>query len=184
MTPERRYSDIRMTFIARQRLDKHPRGNEYTNSNRVPSISMERRCKHAFPTIERLFFACSVQSVYKEEFSWEESVELQDANLPGYELGSRGFELSRVFGVGSCREMARRELDGEKNTSYVIWSYSETGITTVWKSVAKIRLMKTENPNACVTVNCRVCKSAIALQLPVVPSCASINLIIQCRTRL
>jgi glucose-6-phosphate dehydrogenase assembly protein OpcA len=41
--------------------------------------------------------------------------------------------------VGSCRIMARKELD------------------CVMKSVARIRLVKTENPNACVTVNCKVC---------------------------
>jgi hypothetical protein len=30
-------------------------------------------------------------------------------------------------------------------------------------TVAKIRLVKTENPSACVTVNSKVCRSAIAL---------------------
>jgi hypothetical protein len=61
-----------------------------------------------------------VQSAYKEEFSREESVEFPDANLPGYELGSRGLELIRVFGIGSCRIMARKKLGCAKKTSRVI----------------------------------------------------------------
>jgi hypothetical protein len=39
-----------------------------------------------------------------------------------------------------------------------------------YKSVAMIRLVKTENPSEYVTVNCEVCRSAIVLWLPVVPN--------------
>jgi hypothetical protein len=41
-----------------------------------------------------MFCAWSVQSGYKEEFSWEELVEFRDGSLPGYELGSRRVELA------------------------------------------------------------------------------------------
>jgi hypothetical protein len=69
-----------------------------------------------------------VQSGYKEEFSSDELVEFRDASLPGYELGSRGIELSRVFGIGTCRIMARKKLGSAKKTSRVIGSDIKTVI--------------------------------------------------------
>jgi hypothetical protein len=51
-----------------------------------------------------------VQSGYKEEFSLEELVEFRDASLPGYELRSRGNQLSWQLqnngkkGIRRCKE--------------------------------------------------------------------------------
>jgi hypothetical protein len=75
-----------------------------------------------------MFSMWSVQGGYKEELIWEELVDFRDASLPGYELGSKGIELSRIFGIGRYRIMVRKELGGAKKTSCVIWSYSETVI--------------------------------------------------------
>jgi hypothetical protein len=35
-------------------------------------------------------------------------------------------------------------------------------LASVWRSVARRRLVETDNPSACATVNWNVCKSAIA----------------------
>jgi hypothetical protein len=62
-----------------------------------------------------------MQNGYKEVFSKQSSqAEFQEASLPGYELWSRGIELSRVSDFGSCRIMARKELGSAKKTSCVI----------------------------------------------------------------
>jgi hypothetical protein len=56
-----------------------------------------------------LFSARYVQSGYKDVFDSVEQnrssrVEFRDASLPGYELVSRGIELSRVFEIGLSRD--------------------------------------------------------------------------------
>jgi hypothetical protein len=53
--------------------------------------------------------------------------------------------------------MARKELGGDKKTSCVELQWD------CYKSVARIRLVKTENPTACVTLNCKMWRSAIEL---------------------
>jgi hypothetical protein len=86
--------------------------------------------------------------------SWQSSVE-------EFVLISRWQKFGRVLAMaveGDREEMAGKELVCDKKTSCVIWSYSDTD-----KSVARIRLRKMENPSECVTVNCKVYRSAIAL---------------------
>jgi hypothetical protein len=58
--------------------------------------------------------------------------------------------------------MARLELSSEK-VLHICCSYSEIVIVPVLKSVARTRLVKTEDTSVCVTVNGKVCRSAIAL---------------------
>jgi hypothetical protein len=89
--------------------------------------------------------ACHDMGLGAEELNW---VEFRDASLPRYGLGSRGIELTGVFGIGGCRIMARKELGCEKNISCVNRSDSET-----YKSVARIWLVKIEPLCVC---NCEL----------------------------
>jgi hypothetical protein len=120
--------------IPRQRLDKHVLA-EANGRNIRTSTARQRIIKHASLTTEAVFSAWSVQSGYKEEFSWEELVVVRS-----WESSVEEFiwvscrELGRVLVMafeGDWEEMARKELGCAKKTSCVIWSYSETLINSL-----------------------------------------------------
>jgi hypothetical protein len=72
--------------------------------------------------------------------------------------------VSQVFGIGNCRNGKKGiRLCQEDFTCDLKWQWDCD------KSVARIRLVKAENPNVCVT-NWKVCRI-----LPVVPSCECIR---------
>jgi hypothetical protein len=86
-----------------------------------------------------------VQSGYKKSSVEKGLVEFRDARLLVY-FGSRGIELSRQLQNNGKKEIRR---------------YKEDLMCDV--AVARIRLVKTEHPSACATVNCKVCRIALAL---------------------
>jgi hypothetical protein len=52
--------------------------------------------------------------------NYSKSRELENGVSRHQPAGIRGIEMSRVFGIGSCRIVARKELDYEKETACVI----------------------------------------------------------------
>jgi hypothetical protein len=57
--------------------------------------------------------------------------------------------IERVSGAGSWQNNGKKGIRLRKEDFIVCCSYSETGITTVLKSVARIRLVKTESLSMC-----------------------------------
>jgi hypothetical protein len=78
----------------------------------------QRITKDASLTTEAVFSVGSVQSGYKQVFGSIERIGIEESSFgtPAcrYELRSRGIGLSPVFGIGSCRIMARKGLDCER----------------------------------------------------------------------
>jgi hypothetical protein len=74
MTPESRNSEVRIDvhYYATTR-SAHSRGNEYASNTQVTSVAMQRRCKHAFPTIETLCFLRGTCSAVIQKNSFEKS---------------------------------------------------------------------------------------------------------------
>jgi hypothetical protein len=98
---------------ARQRLGKHIPTRANVRDNRT-SIARKQRVKHASSTIRAVFSVVSnprgfkrTQKTRPSREQQSDSVEFRELSLPGYVVGT---ELSRVFGIGSCRIMARKEL--------------------------------------------------------------------------
>jgi hypothetical protein len=69
---------------------------------------MQRRCNHAFPTVESLCFLHGPYKVVLRDSAVEKNrVEFRDASHPGYEFG---IELSRVFGIGSLQNNVKKAI--------------------------------------------------------------------------
>jgi hypothetical protein len=134
----------------------HSCGNEYVSNNRVTSVAMQQRCKHAFPTRERL---CFLRGPCKKEFSREELNRVSRR------------QLARIWAweQRNWTKSSLRNWQLQNNGKKGIGLWKEDFICDLklrWgcnKSVVRIRLVTTQNPSACGTLNCKVCRIVIAL---------------------
>jgi hypothetical protein len=122
---------VKYISIARQRVTKHSRNTRASNSR--TSIARQRRDKHAFEAIEETVFSmCSAPSILTCNmcFPWGPCKVVVRSVRQDRRSSSRRNTAEYTTAVSELAavEMARKELDGAKKTSRVIWSYSETVI--------------------------------------------------------
>jgi hypothetical protein len=142
--------------ICREWLGKHIPAEANARNNRT-FIARQRISKQASLKIKAVLSAWSLQSGYKEVFS------------------GRKWSEDSSFGPPVCREQRNyiessvRNWQLKNNVKKGFRPWKEDSVCDFkwqwdcFKSVSRIRLVKTENLRACVTVNCKVCRSAMVL---------------------
>jgi hypothetical protein len=151
---------------ARQRLGKHIPARSNVRDNRM-SFARQQRGKQASPTIQAAFSVGSVPRGYKRTQPEDPT---ENSTVVESEVRSRisGRQPSRIW-AWNWIESSLRNWKLQNNGKRGIRLWKEDFMCDLkWQwdcciSVAMKRLVKTENHSACATVNCSVCRIAIAL---------------------